>query len=288
MKVLHVTVVGSVNLDVVATGPRLPAPGETVTGARLAHHPGGKGANQALAASRLGCHVSLVARVGRDANAAEALSLLRAAGVDVSAVHIDDAAATGVALIAVAPDGENQIIVAPGANATFMPGHLPELRSDAILCQLELPVSTVERVLSTARGFLALNLAPAVPVPVPVLMSADLLIVNDAEAAFFGAALHRGAGLVAVTHGALGASLWRAGTQIAVATPPAIQAVDSTGAGDAFAAALTVALVEGQPPAVALQFACAAGAVAAAGAGAQPSLPMRAQVEALLRRTGAA
>ena len=120
----HITVVGSVNLDFVARGARLPAPGETVTGATLARHPGGKGANQALAARRLGAEVRLVARVGRDTLAAEALQLLRAGGVDLAGCREDAQAATGVALIAVSAEGENQIVVAPGANARLRPAHL--------------------------------------------------------------------------------------------------------------------------------------------------------------------
>ena len=130
----HITVVGSVNLDIVARGERLPRPGETVTGATLARHPGGKGANQALAARRLGAEVCLVARVGRDAAADEALALLRAGGVDLSRCGVDDEAATGVALIAVAADGENQIVVAPGANARLAPTMLGTCRSPTRCC----------------------------------------------------------------------------------------------------------------------------------------------------------
>ncbi len=277
-------VVGSVNLDIVANGARLPTPGETVTGATLARYPGGKGANQALAARRLGCEVQLVARVGRDADAASALALLQSAGVDLSGVETDEHTATGVALVAVAADGENQIIVAPGANARLAPEHVPELRADAIICQLELASATVARVASRASGFLCANLAPAAPIPESLLTRADLVIVNDSEAAFYGEALHRAAGLVAITHGAAGASLWRAGQQLANAASPTVDVIDSTGAGDAFVAALTVALVEGQPPLAALHFACAAGAAAASHAGAQPSLPTRLEIETLLRR----
>lgn len=277
----HVIVVGSVNLDLVAHGARLPAPGETVTGATLARHPGGKGANQALAAQRLGARSQLLARVGRDAVAEEALDLLRSGGVDLSGITIDNDAATGVALIAVALNGENQIIVAPGANARFLPAQLATLRADAIICQLELPVITVCRIAEIAEGFLCINLAPAATVPERVLARADLLVLNDSEGAFYGAILHQSPALIAITRGARGATLWQAGRQIAVATPPEIRVVDSTGAGDAFVAALTVALVEGSSHAGALRFACAAGAAAASRAGAQPSLPLRAEVEAL-------
>jgi ribokinase len=124
MRAVPITVVGSVNLDLVASVATLPAPGETVTGATLARHPGGKGANQALAARRLGAEVRLVARVGADAMAEEALALLRADGVDLTGCTSDETAPTGVALIAVAADGENQIVVASGANGAFLPAHL--------------------------------------------------------------------------------------------------------------------------------------------------------------------
>lgn len=278
----RITVVGSVNLDFVATADQLPAPGETVTGASLARHPGGKGANQALAAQRLGGDVSLIGRVGEDALAAEALALLLAEGVDLSGCLPAPDAATGVALIAVAAGGENQIIVAPGANAAFAPGQLTARPEGALICQLELPLETVTKAVALASGFVCLNLAPAAPVPAEALRRADLIVVNETEAAFYGEALHDLPGLIAVTRGAKGAALFQAGRQLAAAAPPPVQAVDATGAGDAFVAALTLALLEGQAYDAALAFACAAGALSATRAGAQPSLPTRAEVEACL------
>ena len=277
-----ITVVGSVNLDLVATAARLPAPGETVTGAVLARHPGGKGANQALAARRLGARVRLVARVGADAMAAEALALLRAEGVDLGACRADPAAPTGVALIAVAAGGENQIVVAPGANAALRPEHLPSSITGALICQLEVPVETVAAAAAGAAGFVCINLAPALEAPDLLLRRADLLVVNEGEAAVYGERLHGGRGLVAVTHGAAGAALLRGGQVLATAEPPRVEAVDTTGAGDAFVAALTLALLEERPHGPALAFACAAGALAATRPGAQPSLPSRAEVDALL------
>jgi ribokinase len=277
-----ITVIGSVNLDLVATGATLPAPGETVTGAVLARHPGGKGANQALAAQRLGATVSLVARVGADAAAGEALALLRAGGVDLSGVAVDETAATGVALIAVAASGENQIVVAPGANAGFGPELLGPATEGALICQLELPVATVAVAVQRAKGFVCVNLAPAAEIPGVVFERADLIVVNETEAAFYGKRLQVARGLVAVTLGAKGAELFQGGAKIASAVPPAVTVVDSTGAGDAFVAALTVALLEGQDHAAALRFACTAGALAASRAGAQPSLPTRAEAAARL------
>ena len=273
-----VAVIGSVNLDIVARVARLPAPGETVTGAKLHRFPGGKGANQALAAQRLGADVSLVARVGDDAAADEALALLRAGGVDLSACVAIPDVATGTALIAVAPSGENQIVVAPGANRYLLPDQLEVPDSDAVICQLEVPVETVVSVATAYKGFFCVNLAPAMEIDVAVLQRADLVVVNETESDWYGASLRACAGLVATTRGAGVASLERDGEVIAEARPPATEAVDATGAGDTFTAALTVALVEGQAPEEALRFACAAGAVAVTKMGAQPSLPMRAEV----------
>ena len=279
---IRIAVIGSVNLDIVATGATLPAPGETVTNAVLAQHPGGKGANQALAARRLGAHVALSARVGRDANADAALRLLREADVDLCALREDDQAATGVALIAVAASGENQIVVAPGANATLTPDAMILPDADALIMQLEIPLETVSAGATTFTGFLALNLAPAATLPAETLARADLIVVNEGEAAFYGEAIHAARGHVAITYGARGAALFRAGRKRAEVTPPPITPLDTTGAGDSFVAALTVALLEKQPPEAALRFACAAGAVTATRAGAQTSLPTRAEVEAIL------
>ena len=279
-----VTVVGSVNLDLVASAPRLPRPGETVTGATLARHPGGKGANQALAARRLGAEVRLHARVGADAMAQEALALLRAEGVDLSNCVADPDHPTGVALIAVSPDGENQIVVAPGANAAFTPDRLEGPIEGALICQLELPVETVAKAVALAQGFVCVNLAPAQEVADAVLERADLIVVNETEAAHYGDRLHAARGLVAITWGAKGAGLFRGQSMIAQAEPPKVEAVDATGAGDAFVAALTLALVEKRELGEALAFACAAGALAATRPGAQPSLPTRAEVEARMER----
>jgi ribokinase len=279
----RLTVIGSINLDLVATGPRLPGAGETVTGATLARHPGGKGANQALAAARLGARVALIGRVGADAMADEALALLRAGGVDLGEVLVDADQPTGVALIAVDPAGENQIVVAAGANHRVGVEHLPDRITGPLVLQLELPVEVVEAAVARAEGFVAVNLAPAQPVSAALLARADLLIVNAVEAAFYGEGLHAGGGQVIVTLGAAGAVLFSAGREVARAVSPNVSVVDATGAGDAFVGAVVVALIEGMPAQAALGFACAAGALAATRAGAQPSLPTRNQIEAILR-----
>ena len=279
---MNITGVGSINLDFVASAPSLPAAGETVTGATLARHPGGKGANQALAAEKLGAEVCLIGRVGNDGMADEALSLMESFGVDLSGVETDIAAPTGVALIAVDPSGENQIVVAAGANHLVTPEQLPSRIECPLIVQLELPIETVEAAVGRATGFVCANLAPAAPVSEALLRRADLIVVNEVEAAFYGDLLHHGGGRVVVTQGSRGAEMYHRGVKVAWATPPAIVAVDATGAGDAFVGAITVALLEGMEPQAALRFACAAGAAAATRPGAQPSLPTRDEVEALL------
>ena len=279
---MRITVVGSINLDFVATAPSLPRAGETVTGATLARHPGGKGANQALAAQRLGVEVCMFGRVGRDAMAEEALTLLLADDVDTGGVLTDADAPTGVALIAVDPEGENQIVVAAGANHRFMPEQLPSRIEGPLIVQMELPIETVEAAVGRATDFVCVNLAPAAPVSDQLLRRADLIVVNENEAAFYGDLLHHGGGRVVVTLGARGAEMYQRGALIASATPPRVKAVDATGAGDCFVGAICVARLEGMEPEAALRFACAAGALAATRPGAQPSLPTRDEVEAVL------
>ncbi|MEQ9505310.1 MAG: ribokinase [Hyphomonas sp.] len=278
-----ITVVGSVNLDLVASGAALPAPGETVTGARLARYPGGKGANQALAAARLGQKVRLIAAVGNDDMAEEALKLLREGGVDLSTTHYLNGETTGVALIAVSPEGENLIVVCPGANNALRPGDVEGETIEHLLGVLEVPVPALLAAAKRATGFVALNLAPAMPVPPELLAEADLLVVNETEAAFYGDSLHAEGRRVAISLGGEGAELWLSGRKIAVARPPKVNVVDTVGAGDTFFAALSTALIEGLADADALAFAVTAGAAACTRPGAQPSLPTRAEVEALLR-----
>jgi len=265
----RIAVVGSVNLDLVARCERLPRPGETVTGASFARVPGGKGANQALAAARLGAEVTLVGAVGSDPFAEEALASLVAAGVELHLQHVD--APTGVALIVVDAEGENEIVVAPGANLQLSGFELPE--ADAVVCQLEIPDEAVIAAWEQASGMFCLNAAPARPVQV----DADLTVVNRYELETLG----RRDGLVALTLGAEGAVLLEDGEEVAKAAPPTVDAVDGTGAGDAFTACLVVSLVEGRRPEDALRRACVAGALAASRLGAQTSLPTAAEVDAL-------
>jgi ribokinase len=279
-----IVVVGSVNLDIVASVDRLPVPGETVTGAALNRFPGGKGANQALAAKRLGADVSLVACVGDDAVAVEALALLRDSGVDLSNCRAIENAPTGTALIAVAPSGENHIVVAPGANKLLDAESLQLPAADALICQLEVPADTIARAARDFDGFFCANLAPAMHIDVSVLQRADLIVVNETELLWYGDSLSACSGMIATTFGAAGAVLTRQGEDLARVKPPRVKPIDTTAAGDTFTAALTVALVEGQEPEAALRFACAAGAVATTKMGAQPSLPTRDEVTELLER----
>lgn len=280
----RVTVVGSVNLDLVMRVTRLPVAGETVTDGRFSRHPGGKGANQALAARRLGATVSLVAAVGDDEAAEAALALLEEAGVDLSRCWVHESLPTGVAVILVDSNGENQIAVAPGANRSLSPEVL-ELGSDeAVICQLEIPVETVQAAAAATNGFFCLNAAPARTVPKEVLKRADLVVVNEVEHATLGVDLSDVRGLVALTLGSAGATLYRHGRTVAKATPPRVEVVDAVGAGDCFVAALTVGLLDGLAPELALQRAVLAGAIATTIEGAQASMPTRAQVDALIAR----
>jgi ribokinase len=269
----HLTVVGSVNLDLVAHTERLPRPGETVTGATFTQVPGGKGANQAVAAARLGAQVSLVACVGDDDFGRAALAELERAGVSLAHVKRSQQP-TGVALITVDAAGENEIVVAPGANLDLRPEDVDLPDCDAVLCQLEIPIETVEAAADTASSDFYLNAAPAKP----GAPAADLTIVNRYELE----ALEHRDGLVAVTDGAAGAVLLDGGAEVVRATPPQVTAVDGTAAGDAFTACLVVSLMEGRDREEALRRACIAGALAASRFGAQTSLPTAEEVDRLL------
>ncbi|MGZ4381318.1 MAG: ribokinase [Gaiellaceae bacterium] len=270
-----VCVVGSANVDLVARCERLPRPGETVTGAEFERIPGGKGANQAVAAARLGARTSFVGRIGTDDLV---LRSLEAEGVDVTGVRRDEGE-SGVALILVDASGENVIVVAPGANARLTAADVTVVDDDAVLCQLEIPVEAVAAAAAQAQGLFCLNAAPATAVPPEVLRRADLVVVNRYELD----ALAETPRLAALTLGAEGAVLLEDGAEIARAEPPSVTAVDGTAAGDAFCAALLVSLLEGRDRLEALRRGCAAGAIAASRPGAQPSLPTAAELDEILR-----
>lgn len=300
----QVTVVGSLNMDLVARAPRMPRPGETIIGGEFRTVPGGKGANQAVAAARLGAQVSMVGRVGRDAFAGSLLDNLSAEGVDHAFVAQDPEAATGVALIVVDDAGENSIVVASGAN-----GHLSTVdvdaaepsiaEADVLLLQLESPLDAVTRAaeVAHARGVtVILNPAPARPLLDELLALVDVLVPNESEAALLTdvsvddrdaveervRALRRlGVDTVILTLGERGALLAR-GDEIECFPAFEVTPVDTTAAGDAFVGGFAVALAEGKAPSEAVRWGNAAGALTATKMGAQPSLPGRRAVERLL------
>ena len=283
-----VLVFGSINLDLVAQVGHLPRPGETVAGNAFVTAPGGKGANQALAARQAGARVTLYGAVGDDAFAGAALANLGAAGVDLSGVA-RIAGPTGVALINVDAQGENAITVVPGANGHARAAQVPAaaLRADAtLLLQLELPVTEVAALARRARSAgarVVLNGAPAAPLPDGTLDCVDVFAVNEGEAAFYAQALGWPAlppesfcarmqarfGLATVlTLGPRGALAFADGVLLE-ATPPAVTVVDTTGAGDALVGTLAAALDRGAGLAAALREGVAAGALACARRGAQ-------------------
>jgi ribokinase len=268
----RITVVGSANTDLVARCEHLPRPGETVTDAALERFPGGKGANQAVAAARLGAEVRFVGRVGTDDLV---LHSMQREGVDISGVS-RDAGESGTALILVDSGGENVIVVAPGANRRLRAADVEVGEADAVMCQMEIPVEAIEAA-APGAPFFCLNAAPA-RAPLPPGLEPDLLIVNRYEREIVGPY----SGLIALTLGAEGAVLCEDGVEVARARPPQVEVVDGTAAGDAFCAALVVSLLEERPRELALERACAAGALAASRPGAQPSLPSAEELDRVL------
>ena len=295
-----VFVVGSINQDFVLRVERRPEPGETVTGAELSLLPGGKGANQAVAAARLGAEVAMFGRVGGDAFGVDLVENLRENGVDTSRVETLSGASTGSAFITVTPDGENTIIVSPGANRNFGPDEVEAAsaglkEAGILLAQLEVDIEAVEqaaRIVTGNGGRFLLNLAPPREVPEVLLRLSDPLVVNEHEAAFLigddvrdpedsaRALLDLGPSSVVVTLGAAGAVLATRGSSRRFPAPE-IEAVDTTGAGDAFAGALAARLAEGVSLEMAVPYAVLAGAVAVTSEGAQGSLPTPVEIEKL-------
>ena len=288
-----VVVFGSINLDLIAQVLRIPAPGETLAGEAFAMAPGGKGANQALAASRAGAKVAMFGAVGRDAFAASALANLEASGVGLAGVVPTDSS-TGVALIHVDTRGENSITVIAGANGDARAAQVPdEVLSPAttLVMQLEVPMKQVVELASRARRrgcHVVLNAAPAVALPDELLRLVSTLIVNEGEAAIVGAALglptmpepfaeaaaaRYQCGIV-VTLGSAGAIAVRDNEHIIVAAP-SVAVVDTTGAGDALVGAFAAAIDRGASLRQALTEGIAAGSLACTGRGAQAALSDR-------------
>lgn len=271
-RVATVCVVGSVNYDFVATCPRLPTPGETVTDGILHRYPGGKGANQALAARRHGSDVALIAAVGADNVADQALELLKRDGVDLGRLTVVNDAPTGIALIAVDAHGQNQIVVTPGANRKLGPYDVDVRGFDAVLCQLEVRMDTVVEAARQAEGLFCINAAPAKLLPQEVLDRSDVIIVNETEHDYLHDQLADYQGLLIVTLGAQGAAAYRNGEVVATTDSPQVEAVDTVGAGDAFCGTLVSALAGGVDIDHALAQACSAGSKAATHEGAQAQL----------------
>ena len=302
-------VVGSLNMDFVVAVDHLPAPGQTVLGRNFQMIPGGKGANQACAAARLGeetVTVRMVGRVGYDVFADHLKASLSAAGVDVSAVHATRSEATGVALIAVDTAGQNSIVVASGANHALAAAEVEAMRSvfrgaRFVLFQLESPIPTVAAALKLAHeeGVLTmLDPAPAVPLAPELLANVDILTPNESEASILlglppgrvsrenAAALarslcERGPKAVVLKLGDQGCFYCDGESEIFSTAFP-VTAVDATAAGDTFNAALAVALAEGRGVEEALRFANAAAAISVTRLGAQASVPARPEVDGLL------
>ncbi len=295
---MSVVVVGSINQDLLIKVPRYPQAGETVLGHGHLTGPGGKGANQAVAASRLGADVAFFGRAGNDPGGREMRRAMGDAGIDVRGLGLDPDAATGLAIIAIDDGGENAIIVSPGANAHFLPAHLEPAaaaldQAEVTLLQLEIPLDSVQRAVELAGNQLLLNPAPARPLPAQMLAAVDVLIPNQSELGILAgvpeprsiddsvaaAARITGPGAVIVTMGADGALVVTSSGAEHVPTPE-VAVVDTTGAGDAFCGALAEALARGEQLMDAVSRAVVAGAAATTKVGAQSALPFSGDLDA--------
>jgi ribokinase len=307
-----IVVVGSLNADFVIRVARFPLPGETLVGQEFTVFPGGKGANQAYAAARLGGAVRMIGQVGNDAQADWLKHSLAAAGVDVTGVRIDPTVSSGIATITIDAQGQNQIVIVPGSNGSFTFDRLREsepvlVDAGLVLLQFEIPMATVEAAARRAKAAGALVLidpAPAQPISAELLKMADYLTPNETELAMLtGTAptslsrteaaalarklLERGARRVLVKLGGQGALLVaQKDEQFWPAIP--VKVVDTTAAGDAFNGAFAVALAEGASELQAGRYATAAAACSVSRAGAQPSMPTRSEVQELLRGSAGA
>jgi ribokinase len=295
-----VVVVGSINYDISVLTPRLPRPGETLIGTEHFFGPGGKGANQAVAVARLGASVALVGSVGSDEWGESLVTGLADEGIDVSAVGTDGSALTGIAVITIDSNAENTIVGSSGANMEMTPADVSGFEEiiaagRVVLVQLEIPLATVEAVARLATGTLILNPAPAQTLPEELLKQVDVLIPNRSELALLAghevldgvdqvvsaARSLRPEGVTVVTLGTDGAVLIDEDSVTRITTFP-VDAVDPTGAGDAFCGAFAYSLSQGMSQEDAAQFASAAGALSVTKKGARAGLPTKGDVEALL------
>ena len=297
-----VVVIGSLNHDISVLAPRLPHPGETIIATGHFSGSGGKGANQAVAAARLGASVAMIGRVGDDEHGNSLVQGLIEEGVDVASVGVDDELGTGLALITIDPDGENTIVGSSGANMGLTPELVRESEgristASVVVAQLEVSIDCVAKAASITEGLFLLNPAPAHPLPRELLARVDVLVPNRSElgvlagcdepktAIELAGALERleFGGPVVVTLGAHGALLSEGGRNSLYPAVP-VAAVDATGAGDAFCGALAFALSRGWDMETGVPFAVAAASVAVTRLGAQASMPTRDEVEVVLRR----
>lgn len=277
-------------MDLVIRSPTLPRPGETLTGKDFSITPGGKGANQAIAAARAGARVRMIGAVGSDDFGPRLVETLSGAGVSTEGVRRVDGP-SGTALITVADDAENTIVVVPGANGAFVALNDADRAAIAgaglLVLQLEVPIATVTaaaRVAADAGVPVLLNPSPVRPLPQGLLAGVDILVVNETEAAALGDA-RPGGGHLVTTLGAFGARYRGPSGILAVPTPGTVRPVDTTGAGDAFTGALALAWCRGDDPATALRWACAAGALATTRPGAGTAAPTAADIDRLLAPT---
>lgn len=306
-----VTVVGSANVDLVLRTERMPIKGETLIGDAFDIFTGGKGFNQAAAAARLGADVTLIAKIGDDPFADILRSAIDSENINTEFVKTDADAGTGVAAIVVEPDGENSIIVVPGANMRLTPADIDVAQNsiaeaDVLLLQLETPINTSEHAIEIAKAnetIVILDPAPARPLPANLLSQVDILKPNEVEAGVLsgravstpedGVAAAKalqsqiasdGLSAVVLTLGQQGVLTYTQ-TQNTHLPAIAVEAVDTTGAGDAFSGALATALAEDKPLIEAVIFANAAGAAAVTTLGATPSMPKREKIEEILTHT---
>lgn len=264
---MRAAVLGSINIDLVASAPRLPNPGETLAGHGFRREAGGKGANQASAAAQLGAEVTMFGAVGADADGDLALDTLRAVGVDVAHVR-RVAEPTGVALIVTDDAGENQIVVCAGANAEV--DEPADHAFDVLIAQLEIPMAVVEAAFLATDAFTVLNASPARDLPNALVRRADLIVVNEHEYAAIDAL--RSARRVVVTYGSAGSALFENGERVVAVPAIAAAVVNSVGAGDAYCAAVALGLAAGTEARSALLTASAVGAAAVADPASQPVL----------------
>ncbi len=270
----RIAVVGSINADLVVQMPKLPGRGETVSSAQPAWFPGGKGANQAVAAARMGGIVSMFGAIGADEPGQMCLSALKQSGVNVDAV-VKVSSPTSTALVMVEHSGENQIVVADGANqhASFNAAQISA--ADAVIVQFEIPESVIVEVGKAAKGIFCVNAAPVRELSDELASLIDVLIVNEHEYAQLG---EPKSGLVIVTAGAKEVVAYQNGEVVAKSQPPKVEALDTVGAGDTFVGAFVVAYASGKTLPDALDLACAASALSTLKLGAQSGMPTASEV----------